>query len=53
VLGDDEQMEVGPGIDVLDRNEAVRSVDDVRRRVAGDDAAEDAVGVRQRESPPR
>jgi hypothetical protein len=48
-----EQVDGRLRSDVLDRDQAVGTADDLRRDVAPDDPAEDAVLLRQRGSPPR
>jgi hypothetical protein len=52
-LGNDEQVDVGFRVDVLDCDVALGPVDDGGGELAADDLAEDAVGVglRQRRSP--
>jgi len=52
LLGDDQQVDVGTRVDVLDREQPVPAVDDGCRQLAGVDLAEDAVRVTQQGSPP-
>src|SRR5262249_49765544 len=42
-LGNDEEVDVGLGVDVLDREQPIGAVDDGRRKLAAMDLAEDAV----------
>ena len=49
-LGQHEEVRVGLGVDVADRDEPVTCVDVV---ALADEFAEETVGVRQRGSPPR